>query len=153
MYICKRKGVKGNKMASARQSNIERRRARDGCRKNLSDHICELKTERHTMNNLDLLANNFEDERTGLRIPPADVRLKPRAIDPYRWKILPEKEETFVKVFAKNLSDHSVNTYRLLCREVGLTFEAVLANPQAKGLDSMTHVRYTLHSLGETLVS
>ncbi|KAK3937054.1 hypothetical protein QBC46DRAFT_232461, partial [Diplogelasinospora grovesii] len=63
--------------------------------------------------------------RLGIEIKPSEVRLNPRANDPYKWKVLLGKEEFFSKVFAKNLSDYSISTYRLLYREVRKTFKAM----------------------------
>ncbi len=52
---------------------------------------------------------------------PSQVRLMPRAEDPYRWKVLPEKQH----LFEKNLSDHSTGAYKDLWNGVNATFEAV----------------------------
>ncbi|KAK0721818.1 hypothetical protein B0T26DRAFT_623446, partial [Lasiosphaeria miniovina] len=94
-------------MVSMRQSNIERRRARDECREKLSKHI---------------------HQRLGIKVKAADVRLNPRPNDPYAWRILPGEEHSLSRVFVKNLSDHFIGTFRLLCREIGMTFEAVLSS-------------------------
>ncbi|KAK0721746.1 hypothetical protein B0T26DRAFT_824787 [Lasiosphaeria miniovina] len=96
-------------MSSTRQSNTDRRLGREECRKKLSEHI---------------------HSRLGIKIIPANVRLNPRTNDPYMWRVLPGKEEFFAKVFFKKLSDHSISTYRLLCKEFGKTFEAVEPSPQ-----------------------
>ncbi|KAK0701939.1 hypothetical protein B0T26DRAFT_795827 [Lasiosphaeria miniovina] len=103
-------------MVSMRQSNIERRRARDECREKLSKHI---------------------HQRLGIKVKAADVRLNPRLNDPYAWRILPGEEHSLSRVFVKNLSDHSIGTFRLLCREIGKTFEAVLSSTQSSSLDSI----------------
>ncbi|KAH8743333.1 hypothetical protein F5883DRAFT_441072 [Diaporthe sp. PMI_573] len=87
-----------------RQSNIDRRRGRDECREKLAQHIYS---------------------RLGIKIKPIDVRLNPRETDFYSWRVIQGKEELYSKMFTKNLSDHSTGTYRLLCREVGKSFEAV----------------------------
>ncbi|KAK3369573.1 hypothetical protein B0T24DRAFT_499269, partial [Lasiosphaeria ovina] len=79
-----------------RQSNAERRQGRDECR-----------------------------QRLGIRIMPKEIRLKLRTKDPYAWKVLPGEEEFFSRIFSINLSNHSISTYRMLCREVGKSFEAV----------------------------
>ncbi|KAK3367361.1 hypothetical protein B0T24DRAFT_495341, partial [Lasiosphaeria ovina] len=63
--------------------------------------------------------------RLGIEVKPLDVRLNPRPNDPYAWKILPGREYSLSGVFAKNLSDYSISAFRLLCNEVGKTFEAV----------------------------
>jgi len=61
--------------------------------------------------------------RLGIAIEPAEVRLITSADDLYVWRFLPEKQY----LFRKHLSKHSVGAYRELCREVGVSFEAVLA--------------------------
>ena len=68
--------------------------------------------------------------KLGLSIKPEDVRLMTNADDPYSWQALPEKDH----LFKKQLSKHSIGAYRALCREVGVSFEAVLTtrpNPDA----------------------
>ena len=60
--------------------------------------------------------------KLGLSIDPEDVRLITNAGDPYLWQALPEKE----RLFRKHLSKDSVGAYGTLCREVGLSFKAVL---------------------------
>ncbi|KAK3358118.1 hypothetical protein B0T25DRAFT_449832, partial [Lasiosphaeria hispida] len=68
------------------------------------------------------------DQRLGIRINPTEVCLKPCAKDPYAWKVLPGKEEFFSRIFAINLSNHSISMYRILCREVGKSFKAILSD-------------------------
>ncbi|KAH8713494.1 hypothetical protein HC256_006643 [Beauveria bassiana] len=94
-------------MSSPRHSNVARRRERDICRQALSQHI----------------------------VSPSEVRLSPRPQDGYGWKPCPGHENTFSLLFAKNLSDHSISTYRLLSRQVGNTFEAVPADVGAEPTD------------------
>jgi len=77
-----------------------------------------------------------------VEITPSEVRLNPRTNDPYIWHFLPGREAFFSSVFAKNLSDHSISTYRLLYREVRNAFEAV-PNIQSSTLDSIVPVRNT----------
>ena len=60
--------------------------------------------------------------KLGISVEPAEVRLITSAIDPYTWRILPEKQY----LFKKHLSKHSIGAYRELCREVGISFEAAL---------------------------
>jgi hypothetical protein len=60
--------------------------------------------------------------------------------------VLPGKEHIFSEVFTKNLSDHSINTYRLLSRNVGKMFEAVLSNAESASLDSIIPVSQTTHA-------
>ncbi|KAI1382491.1 uncharacterized protein F4822DRAFT_444581 [Hypoxylon trugodes] len=91
-------------MAPIRQSNRERRLAREQCREKLSRHIAQT---------------------LGITVEPAEVCLVPRTRDPYAWNILPEKNEVLAKIFAKNLSEHSISAYRMICEEVGNSFEAV----------------------------
>ena len=59
--------------------------------------------------------------KLGLSIKPEDIRLITHADDPYIWQALPEKQH----LFKKQLSKHSIGAYRELCREVGVSFEAV----------------------------
>ena len=103
------------------KSNIERRRLRDECREKLSNHI--RKTPNSTQKARILKIS--PEERLGIPIKPSEVRLHPNAADPYTWKILPEKEQFFSSVFSKNISEHSIGVYRLLCEGVSVTFEAV----------------------------
>jgi len=71
---------------------------------------------------------------------PKEVRLKPCAKDPYAWKVLPGKEEFSLSIFSKNLSNHSISTYRMLCREVGKSFEAVPSCSRFSVPDTLIHV-------------
>ena len=65
----------------------------------------------------------------------------PKSSDPYRWKIIPEKEDALSELFSKNISDHSIRAYRDLCEGVGKTFEAVLSvPPNTDALDSLVSV-------------
>ena len=64
-----------------------------------------------------------EVTKVGISVEPAEVRLITSADDPYNWRILSEKQY----LFKKHLSKHSIGAYRELCREVGRSFEAVLA--------------------------
>lgn len=57
----------------------------------------------------------------------------PKSSDPYRWKIMPEKEEVLSGLFSKNISDHSVRAYRELCEGLDKTFEAVSPTPPITG--------------------
>ena len=59
--------------------------------------------------------------KLGFSIKPEDIRLITYADDPYTWQALPEKQH----LFKKQLSKHSIGAYRKLCREVGVSFEAV----------------------------
>ncbi|KAL8295053.1 hypothetical protein RB600_000834 [Gaeumannomyces tritici] len=93
-------------MPPVRQSNVERRRGRDECRRKLAQHIYE---------------------NLGVAVKPSEVRLNPRETDFYAWRFVPGKEEIFSKIFSKSLSDHSIGTFRLLCKEIGKSFEAVLS--------------------------
>lgn len=73
--------------------------------------------------------NEFKDVTLGLSIEPAQVRLITSKDDPYCWKILPGKEH----LFQKQLSKHSIGAYMELFREVGASFEAVLAISETSG--------------------
>lgn len=63
----------------------------------------------------------------GISIEPAEIRLITSPDDPYAWRCLPEKQH----LFSKHLSKHSVGAYRELCREIGVSFEAVRAPAQS----------------------
>lgn len=65
-------------------------------------------------------------EKLDISIEPADVRLITSADDPYTWQSLPEKQH----LFRKHLSKHSIGAYRELCRDVGVSFEAVRASAE-----------------------
>ncbi|KAL9082813.1 MAG: hypothetical protein Q9165_008772 [Trypethelium subeluteriae] len=104
-------------MAPIRLSNQERQRLRTKCREKLSEHI---------------------NSRLGIKIDPANVRLNPVRNEPYAWKILPEQEERLLKIFSKNLSEHSVGVYKELIEGVGVSFEAVSSyQPLSTGLNSV----------------
>jgi hypothetical protein len=63
----------------------------------------------------------LQGSRLGISVEPAEVRLIPTANDPYTWRKLPGKQH----LFAKHLSKQSIGIYRELCREVGVSFEAI----------------------------
>ncbi|KAG9231521.1 hypothetical protein BJ875DRAFT_382791 [Amylocarpus encephaloides] len=87
-------------MALPRPSNLDRARWRTECREKLSEHI---------------------RSKLGILVDPSEVRLITRVEDPYSWQFLPARTH----LFGKNLSNHSVGVYMELCREVGVSFEAV----------------------------
>ncbi|PVH67769.1 hypothetical protein DL98DRAFT_600143 [Cadophora sp. DSE1049] len=87
-------------MALPRPSNIDRARRRTECREKLSEHI---------------------KSKLGISIDPSEVCLITRVEDPYSWQSLPARTH----LFEKNLSKHSIGAYMELCREVGVSFEAV----------------------------
>ncbi|KAI9776363.1 MAG: hypothetical protein M1839_000443 [Geoglossum umbratile] len=89
-------------MASPRVSNLERAKWRARCRQRLSEHI---------------------QSKIGISIEPSQVRLITCVDDPYNWTFLPEKWH----LFGKHLSKHSIGAYMELCRDVGISFEAVAA--------------------------
>ncbi len=108
--------LKNPQMATHRPSNQDRAAYRMKCRKKLSEHLCKI---RRTKDGQNLLM--IPVFKLGLSIEPADVRLITNADDPYTWQALPEKQ----LLFKKQLSKHSIGAYRELCREVGVSFEAV----------------------------
>jgi hypothetical protein len=61
------------------------------------------------------------EDRLGIVVEPAQVRLMPDIGDGYMWAALPEKEH----LFTKQLSKHSTGAYTELCRGVGVSFEAI----------------------------
>jgi hypothetical protein len=65
----------------------------------------------------------LKENNLGISIDPAQVRLITSTDDPYTWKALPGKEH----LFKKQLSKLSIGAYMELWREVGVSFEAVLA--------------------------
>ncbi|PVH67505.1 hypothetical protein DL98DRAFT_475594, partial [Cadophora sp. DSE1049] len=87
-------------MALPRPSNLDRARWRTECREKLSEHI---------------------RSKLGILVDPSEVRLITRVEDPYSWQFLPARTH----LFEKNLSKHSIGAYMELCREVGVSFEAV----------------------------
>ena len=100
-------------MTTLRSINLNRALYWTKCRRKLSDHICTIQPSsgQHY-----LLTKSRSDQAS-------KVRLITKADDPYTWRILPEKQY----LFKKHLSKHSIGAYRELCREVGVSFEAVLA--------------------------
>ncbi|KAJ2984181.1 hypothetical protein NUW58_g6126 [Xylaria curta] len=91
--------------ARKKQSNIDRTKWRTKCRKLLAEHI---KT------------------KLGLHVDPSQVRLTTSLEDGYAWETLPETKY----LFSKNLSDHSIRAFKILCCSVGVTFEAVRSAPE-----------------------
>lgn len=69
------------------------------------------------------------------------MRLNPRPQDGYEWKPCPGYGDSFSLLTAKNLSDHSISTYRFLSRQVGSTFEAVPAEVGAEDANPIAVVR------------
>jgi len=61
----------------------------------------------------------------GIIIEPLQVCLIPGPDNPYIWKVLLEKEELFLRIFLKNISDHSIGAYKELYKGVGITFKAI----------------------------
>jgi hypothetical protein len=108
-----------NTMALPRSSNLDRARWRAKCREKLSEHISKI----HAL--ILLIFSNANkrqpESKLGISINPSEVRLIPRAEDPYSWQYLPAR----IHLFEKNLSKHSICAYMELCREVGVSFEAV----------------------------
>ena len=106
----------------SKQSNIERSEWREKCRRELVQHI-SLSTppQSHIQN-----ADNFTDDKLGLNIDPADVRLIPNAVDQYRWGPIPGKEAMFKgSLFERHLSKLSIGPLMELRRGVGKTFQAI----------------------------
>ena len=68
----------------------------------------------------------------GIVIELLQVRLIPGPDNPYIWKVLPEKEELFSRIFLKNISNYSIGAYKELCERVGIIFEAVQVTATAK---------------------
>ncbi|KAL7940063.1 hypothetical protein V8C42DRAFT_338661, partial [Trichoderma barbatum] len=58
----------------------------------------------------------------GISVSPSEVRLNPNDEDLYRWKMLPGKGH----LFEKHMSKQMRGIYMELCREVGVTFKAIL---------------------------
>lgn len=63
----------------------------------------------------------MKDTRLKLSIHPSLVRLHTTEDDAYAWTFAPQKSH----LFDKNLSDHSIGSYKELCENVGTTFKAV----------------------------
>src|SRR5439155_25578914 len=76
-----------------------------------------------------MLLTEIVGNNLGIPIEPMQVRLITGVDDSYTWKVLPEKKH----LFKKHLSKHSIGAYMELWREVGISFEAVLA---AESMDS-----------------
>jgi hypothetical protein len=72
-----------------------------------------------------LWLTKLKEERLGIIVDPAKVRLQPGIEDGYEWKPLPGKED----LFAKPLSKHSIGAYMELYRGVGVSFEAAVMAP------------------------
>ncbi|KAL6716974.1 hypothetical protein ACLMJK_004887 [Lecanora helva] len=84
-----------------RPNQSERRsKQRSRCRELLSDHL---------------------RSQLGIDIPPAEVRMRPRKEDGYRWSVLPQKEY----LFEKNLSKLSTGMYTQIIQGIGVFFEAL----------------------------
>ncbi|KAK1977469.1 hypothetical protein LZ30DRAFT_664976 [Colletotrichum cereale] len=91
-------------MSATSSKNLQRKIWRDKCREKLHEHILD-RTKR----------KDFDLN---------DVRLIPKANDPYRWKFLPGYPE-IEGLFKGNLSDCSIGPLKRLYAEVGKSFEAV----------------------------
>ncbi|KAI9770977.1 MAG: hypothetical protein M1840_002681 [Geoglossum simile] len=89
-------------MTSPRVANLERAKWRARCRQQLSEHI---------------------KSKLGISVEPSQVRLITGVGDPYNWTFPPEKQY----LFGKHLSKHSIGAYMELCRDIGVSFEAVAA--------------------------
>ncbi|KAK3939115.1 hypothetical protein QBC46DRAFT_388518, partial [Diplogelasinospora grovesii] len=124
-------------MAPIRESNAERRRGRDECRDKLSKHIRK-KIQSCPYNPANSTRPEARHRNKALRGSPQSSCKRP-----YCWRALPSKKNFYSEIFAKNLSAHSIGTYRLLCREVGKTFEAVPSSAQCQTLDSITSLSST----------
>ena len=70
--------------------------------------------------------------KLGISVEPAEVRLLISVDNPYAWQVLPEKHH----LFKKQLSKHSIGAYRELYREVGISFEAILAPDKGTAAES-----------------
>jgi hypothetical protein len=73
----------------------------------------------------------FKGTSLELLVEPAQVRLITTSDDQYCWKVLPGKEH----LFEKQMSKHSIGAYMELFREVGVSFEAVLATSETTKQD------------------
>lgn len=123
-------------MAPIRQSNVERRKVSDECRRKLSAHIRKYSTLKQKQ------ANKVEERRLGIIVKPSQVHLIPNANDAYAWKVLPGKEEFFSRLFSKNLSDHVMSSHKELSEGVGVIFEAVPTANYAENVpDAITSVK------------
>jgi hypothetical protein len=71
----------------------------------------------------------------------------------YMWGPLPEKEHLFNKhLFTKQLSKHSIGAYMELCREIGVSFEAV-AQPRSDtgaGIEEVVKVKQSCFTPSST---
>lgn len=72
----------------------------------------------------------YLDARLGLDIPPAEVRMHPRADDAYEWSVLPDSQH----LFRQNLSKLTSREYTQLIRGIGMVFEAVRRGPISAAL-------------------
>ena len=57
----------------------------------------------------------------GIPVAPSSVRLIPHPEDTYIWLRCPEREH----LFTRQLSKHSIGAYMELCREIGISIEAM----------------------------
>ena len=106
----------------SKPSNIERSEWREKCRRELAQHI-SLSTKIHPYRQI---SDNFTDDKLGLNIDPADVRLIPNAVDQYRWSPVPGKEAMFNgSLFERHLSKLSIGPLMELRRGVGKIFQAI----------------------------
>ncbi|PVH69519.1 hypothetical protein DL98DRAFT_171041 [Cadophora sp. DSE1049] len=106
-------------MALPRPSNLDRARWRTECREKLSELISKLYAL--TDDGFCLMLIRYNREQARISIDPSEVRLITRVEDPYSWQSLPARTH----LFEKNLSKHSIGAYMELCREVGVSSEAV----------------------------
>jgi hypothetical protein len=100
-----------------RASSSKRALMRIKCREALSAHICKLQSHHVSQ----FTANLFVDERLGLTIAPAQVRLQPFPSDGYSWSAT----GTSATLLEKNISSGNIWFYKSICQELGRSLEAV----------------------------
>ena len=61
----------------------------------------------------------------GIVIEPSQVHFILSLNNPYNWKVLPEKEELFLRIFLKNISNYSISAYKELYKGVSIIFKAI----------------------------
>jgi hypothetical protein len=98
---------------SPRRSNEERAKWRNKCRKVLSKHIGKMRCR----GQMQTFTETSNEDRLGLLIEPAQVRLVPGLNDAYCWRYPPRLR----RFFKRNMSDQTVGVYKALCREVEVT--------------------------------
>ena len=88
------------------------------------------------------LALRLAETKLGISITPEQVRSRPTADDPYRWRVVPNLKGHFNhSLLQKDLSKHSIGAYRKIYYAIGKSLEAVpFVDPMPSGEETCDEV-------------